>query len=50
MRHSSSEAKRIYQLGLVHRVREQLERVNEKSYEGTEPLQFRDNAARTKNK
>ena len=37
------------QLGLVHQVREQLERVNEKSYEGTEPLQFRDNAARTKN-
>jgi len=29
--------------------REQLERVNEKSYEGTELLQFRDNAARTKN-
>ena len=37
MRHSSSETKRIYQLGLVHQVREQLERVNEKSYEGTEP-------------
>ena len=49
MRHSSPETKRIYQLGLVHQVREQLERVNEKSYEGTEPLQFRDNAARTKN-
>ena len=49
MRHISPETKRTYQLGLVHQVREQLERVNEKSYEGTEPLQFRDTAARTKN-
>src|SRR5215467_15895452 len=49
MRHSSPETKRIYQLGLVHQVREQLERVNEKSYECSEPLQFRDTAARTKN-
>ena len=40
---------RIYQLGLVHHVREQLERVNEKSYEGTEPLQFRVSTADARN-
>jgi integrase len=34
MRHSSPETKRFYQLGLAHEVREHLEHVNEKTYEG----------------
>ena len=42
MRHSSPETKRVYQLGLVHQVREQLERANEKAYGGREALHFRD--------
>jgi len=42
MRHSSPETKRRYQLGLANQVREHLERVNERAYEGREPLHFRD--------
>ena len=42
MRHSSPEAKRRYQLGLIHQVREHLERANEKTYQGRDPLHFRD--------
>ena len=42
MRHSSPETKRRYQLGIVHQVREHLERANEKAYEGHTPLHFRD--------
>jgi hypothetical protein len=34
MRHSSPETKRFYQLGLAQQVREHLEQVNEKTYEG----------------
>src|SRR6266849_4460305 len=34
MRHSSPETKRFYQLGLAQQVREHLEKVNEKTYEG----------------
>jgi len=36
MRHSSPETKRRYQ------VREHLERANEKTYQGRDPLHFRD--------
>jgi integrase len=42
MRHSSPETKRRYQLGIVHQVREHLERANEKAYEGHTALHFRD--------
>ncbi len=42
MRHSSPETKRRYQLGLVHQVREHLERANEKAYDGRKLLHFRD--------
>jgi hypothetical protein len=42
MRHSSPETKRRYQLGLIHQVREHLERANEKTYHGRDPLHFRD--------
>ncbi|MGH9830992.1 MAG: hypothetical protein ACREDR_47925, partial [Blastocatellia bacterium] len=42
MRHSSPETKRWYQLGLVDQIREHLERVNEKTYEGRESLHNRD--------
>ena len=49
MRHSSPETKRVYQLGLVHQVREHMERVNEKAYEGREALHLRDSAARGEN-
>lgn len=45
MRHSSPETKRRYQFGIVHQVREHLERANEKAYEGHTPLHFRDSAA-----
>jgi integrase len=45
MRHSSPETKRRYQLGIVHQVREHLERANEKAYEGRTPLHFRDSEA-----
>jgi hypothetical protein len=34
MRHSSPETERFYQLGLAQQVREHLEQVNEKTYEG----------------
>jgi hypothetical protein len=37
MRHSSPETKRVYQLGLVHQVREHMERANDKAYQGREP-------------
>ena len=42
MRHSSPETKRRYQLGIIHQVREYLERANEKAYQGRDPLHFRD--------
>jgi Phage integrase family len=42
MRHSSPDTKRRYQLGLIHQVREHLERANEKTYQGRDPLHFRD--------
>jgi hypothetical protein len=42
MRHSSPETKRRYQLGLIHQLREHLERANEKAYHGRDPLNFRD--------
>jgi hypothetical protein len=42
MRHSSPETKRRYQLGIIHQVREHLERANEKTYQGRDPLDFRD--------
>src|SRR5712672_3278896 len=42
MRHSSPETKRRYQLGIIHQVREHLERANEKAYQGRDPLHFRD--------
>jgi integrase len=42
MRHSSPETKRVYQLGLVHQVREHLERANDKAYQGREALHLRD--------
>jgi integrase len=32
MRHSSPETKRVYQMGLVHQVREHMERANDKAY------------------
>ncbi len=50
MRHSSPETKRVYQLGLVHQVREHLERANEKAYEGRELLHFCDSHLRKENK
>ena len=37
MRHSQPETKRRY-----HQVRERLERANEKTYQGRDPLHFRD--------
>src|SRR6202035_2288717 len=49
MRHSSPETKRWYQLGLVDQIREHLERVNEKTYEGGEPIQNRDSGNRERN-
>jgi hypothetical protein len=45
MRHSSPETKRVYQLGLVHQVREHLERANDKAYQGREALHLRDSAS-----
>ena len=42
IKHSSPETKHRYQLGLASQVREHLERVNERAYEGREPLHFRD--------
>ena len=42
MRHSSPDTKRRYQLGLIHQVLEHLERANEKTYQGRDPLHFRD--------
>jgi integrase len=45
MRHSSPETKRVYQLGLVHQVREHMERANDKAYRGREPLHLRDSAS-----
>jgi hypothetical protein len=44
MRHSSPETKRGYQLGLVHQVREHMERAKDKAYQGREVLNFRDSA------
>ncbi len=37
-----TNTKRRYQLGLIHQVREHLERANEKTYQGRDPLHFRD--------
>jgi hypothetical protein len=45
MRHSSPETKRVYQLGLVHQVREHMERANEKAYQGREALHLRDSVS-----
>jgi integrase len=45
MRHSSPETKRVYQLGLVHQVREHMERANDKAYEGREASHLRDSAS-----
>jgi hypothetical protein len=45
MRHSSPETNRVYQLGLVHQVREHLERANDKAYQGREALHLRDSAS-----
>jgi len=42
MRHSSPETKCRYQLGIVHQIREHLERANEKAYEDHSALHFRD--------
>jgi hypothetical protein len=42
IRHGSPETKRRYQLGLIHHVREHLERANGKTYQGRDPLHFRD--------
>ena len=42
MRHSSPETKRFYQLGLAQQVREHLEQVNEKTYEGGPLLRLGD--------
>ncbi|PYU54849.1 MAG: hypothetical protein DMG56_26180 [Acidobacteria bacterium] len=44
MRHSSPETKRVYQLGLVHQVREHMQRANDKADQGREALHLRDNA------
>jgi len=49
MRHSSPETKLRYQLGLANQVREHLERVNERAYEGREPLRFRYGALHREN-
>ena len=38
MRHSSPETKRVYQLGLVHQVREHMQRANDKADQGREAL------------
>jgi integrase len=46
MRHSSPETKRVYQLGLVHQVREHMERANDEAYQGREALHLRDSASR----
>ena len=35
----------MYQLGLVHQVREHLERANDKAYQGREALHLRDSAS-----
>ena len=45
IRHNSPETKRVYQLGLVHQVREHMERANDKAYQGREPLHLRDGAS-----
>jgi integrase len=45
MRHSSPETKRVYQLGLVHQIREHMERANEKAYQGREALHLRDSVS-----
>ena len=45
MRHSSPETKRVYQLGLVHQVREHMERANDMAYQGREALHLRDSAS-----
>jgi integrase len=49
MRHSSPETKRFYQLGLANQVREHLEQVNQKTYEGRSLLRFRDGTAVNEN-
>jgi integrase len=46
MRHSSPETKRFYQLGLAQQVREHLEEVNQKTYEGRSLVQAGKNATR----
>ena len=43
-RHSRPETKRVYQLGLVHQVREHMQRANDKADQGREALHLRDNA------
>ena len=45
MRHRSPETKRVYQLGLVHQVREHMERANEKAYQRGEALHLRDSVS-----
>ncbi len=45
MRHTSPETKRVYQLGLVHQVREHLEQADDKAYQGREALHLRDSAS-----
>jgi len=37
----------VYQLGLVHQVREHMERANDKAYQGREALHLRDSASAT---
>ena len=45
MRHSSPETKRVYQMELVHQVREHMERANDKAYQGREALHLRGSAS-----
>ena len=40
MRHSSSETKRHYQLGMVDQVREGIEQANKRAYRGKKLLRF----------
>ena len=49
MRHSSPETKCIYQLGLVHQVRDPMERGNERNCKGREALHLRNSATRSEN-
>src|SRR5882672_12342057 len=45
MRHSSPETKRHYQLGMVEQVRQNMERANDKAYQGRDSLHLRDSVS-----